>query len=298
MKWVRVGMIDVGANTLRLLVADSAGDKVVRVHEERAHVGLGEEVERYGRIGDEKAALAVEVAQAQTRKARRLGCERVVALVTSPGRQAANGDEFATAIGRGAGVPARVLTADEEGALAWEGAVAQLERMPGTVAVCDVGGGSTQIVVGTPECGPAWSRSLDVGSRRLTERLLGDEPPSAAAIAAARTEVSRIFRSIAPPMPQLTLATGGAARALRRLTDCPFTPSGLADALEEIGGLTSSKLAKRYGLERERARTVRAGAIILLEVATRLATPLEPAFGGVREGAALALLRESASAYA
>src|SRR5690349_12938613 len=156
MESVRVAIVDVGANTLRLLVAVPDGRQVLPVHQEKEQLGLGEEVERYGYISAPKCAQAVEVARAQTRRARRLGCERIAILVTSPGRQSGNSDEFADALARGTGVPVRILSSEEEGALAWDGAVAALEELPETVAVCDVGGGSAQVVVGTLTSGPAW----------------------------------------------------------------------------------------------------------------------------------------------
>ena len=169
---MRVAIVDVGANTLRLLVAGPSGQRVEPLHLEREALGLGEEIERYGYITAPKSAEAAEVARAQTRRARRLGCERVEIIVTSPGRQSANGDEFAALLSEAAGVRARVLSAEEEGALAWDGAVAALDDPPESIAVCDIGGGSTQIVVGTLESGPAWVRSVDLGSLRLTERFL------------------------------------------------------------------------------------------------------------------------------
>ncbi|MGZ4281174.1 MAG: Ppx/GppA phosphatase family protein, partial [Gaiellaceae bacterium] len=176
---MRVAIVDVGANTLRLLVAGPSGQQVVPLHVEREALGLGEEIERYGYITAPKSAEAAEVARALTRRARRLGCERVEIIVTSPGRQSANGDEFAELLSEAAGVRARVLSAEEEGALAWDGAVAALDEPPESIAVCDIGGGSTQIAVGTLESGPAWVRSVDLGSLRLTERFLTDDPPSA-----------------------------------------------------------------------------------------------------------------------
>src|SRR5262249_44576809 len=156
------------------------------VYQEKEQLGLGEEVERFGYISDLKCQEAVGVARAQTRRARRLGCERIEILVTSPGRQSANSDEFADALANGTGVPVRILSSEEEGGLAWDGAVAALDEPPDTVAVCDVGGGSAQIVVGAVASGPAWVRSVDLGSLRLTTRLLSADPPSAQAVAEAR----------------------------------------------------------------------------------------------------------------
>ncbi len=297
MERVRVGIIDVGANTLRLLVASRAGRHVAPVYEEREQLGLGEEVERYGYLSAPSVARAVQVAREQTRKARQLGCERVQIVVTSPGRQSSNGEEFAEALARAAGVPTRILTAEEEGALAWEGAVAALDEVPESVAVCDVGGGSTQLVVGTREDGPGWFRSIDLGSLRLTERLLMADPPSPEAVAAAEAAVAEAFAPVLAPMARAGLATGGTARALRRITGGVLDSSSIASAIDELSQLKRVKAAKRFGVAPQRATTLLAGALLFAEAQRRLGVPLEPARGGVREGCAQSLFRESASAY-
>jgi exopolyphosphatase/guanosine-5'-triphosphate,3'-diphosphate pyrophosphatase len=296
---VRVAVVDVGANTLRLLVAGPAGFAVHVVYQEREQLGLGEEVERYGYISAEKCAEAVHVARAQTRKARRLGSERVEILVTSPGRQSANGAEFAEALARGTGAPARILSSEEEGSLAWEGAVASLEGRPESVAVCDVGGGSAQVVVGTLQAGPAWVRSVDLGSLRLTTRLLAGrgDPPSAEAIAEARSAAAEAFSVVVPPVARVALAAGGTARSLSRIA-VALDADGLGATVEELSALKRTKIAKRYGLPPQRAATLLAGAILLAEAQRRLGLPFELAEGGLREGSVLALFREGARAYA
>jgi exopolyphosphatase/guanosine-5'-triphosphate,3'-diphosphate pyrophosphatase len=293
---VRVAIIDVGANTLRLLVAGPAGDRIVTVHEEREQLGLGQEVERHGFISAPKVARAAEVARAQTRKARRLGCERVEIIVTSPGRQGSNGVAFAEALSQAAGVPARILSGEEEGALAWDGAVTALDEAPETIAVCDVGGGSTQMVVGTRVGGPVWARSVDLGSLRLSERLLGDDPPPTRVVAAARAEAERAFAGMTPPVAQLALAAGGTARALVRLVGV-LEAEALESAIAELAALKRVKIAKKLGIAPQRAATLLAGTILFAEVQRRLGLPLRVAGSGVREGCALGLLRQSVTAY-
>lgn len=292
---VRVGIIDVGANTLRLLVAARDARGVAKIAEDRRQLGLGEDVERYGYVTARKVALAAETAREQARRARKLGCERVEIAVTSPGRQSANGDEFAQTLGLAAGLRARVLSAEEEAVLAWKGAVSALDELPETLAVCDVGGGSTQIVVGSRAAGPAWSRSVDLGSLRLTQRTFS----AGETLEEARREVARAFEAIAPPLARLVLATGGTARALRRVAENDrLDDHALEAAIETLAAVSPDKIAKRFRIERSRARTLLAGTVIFAEVQRRLGLPLEPAGGGVREGMALELLDESASALA
>jgi len=295
---VRVGIIDVGANTLRLLVATPDGRSVLKVEEDRRQLGLGEDVEQYGYVSAMKVALAVEAARDQARRARKLGCSRVEIAITSPGRQSANGEDFASALGRAAAVPARILSADEEASLAWEGAVSALERPPKTIAVCDVGGGSTQIVVGSRSGGPAWSKSIDLGSLRLTQRILDTEQPGADAVARACEEVARAFDPVTPPLPRLVLGTGGTARALCRVLGNPLDNRKLEDAIELLAGSSHARIGKEFRVDKARSRTLLAGTIIFRELQGRLGLPLAQASGGVREGLALELFRESVLALA
>jgi exopolyphosphatase/guanosine-5'-triphosphate,3'-diphosphate pyrophosphatase len=295
---MRVGIVDVGANTLRLLVAgrDERGG-VVPLREDRRQLGLGEELERSsGFIGEEKLEAAALVVRAHVRQARKLGAARVAVLVTSPGRQAANADELVATLSAASRCDARVLSADEEGALAWFGAVAAAGNLPETVAVCDVGGGSAQLVVGTTSHGPTWSRSVDLGSLRLTKRCLRHDPPTSKELAGAFAEARCAFADITPPLPLAALATGGTARALRRVVGHELGQAELATALRKLAKRTTREIGKEFGVDSARARTVTAGAVLLLEAQHRLAVPLRIARGGLREGAALRLLDEAAAA--
>jgi exopolyphosphatase/pppGpp-phosphohydrolase len=142
-------------------------------------------------------------------------------------------------------------------------------------------------------------RSVDLGSLRLTTRLLADagDPPSSEAVDAARVAAAKAFAPVVPPVAQFALAAGGTARALRRVVDV-LDADGLAAAAEQLSALTRAKISKRYGVGPQRAATLLAGTILFAEAQRRLGLPLEPAGGGVREGSAIALFREGAAAYA
>ena len=189
MSWMRVAIIDVGSNTARLLVANvTAKGAVVPVAEEREYLRLGAEIERTGTLSAKKIAAAADTCGAYARRIAELDVERATVIVTAPGRQGAAAPELTAALARRRRLPVRVLTAESEGRLAYDGAVARaVGDLPEVVAVVDVGGGSTEVVVGTPLLGAAWVRSADVGSLRLTRAHLTDDPPSAAQIRAAPT---------------------------------------------------------------------------------------------------------------
>ena len=293
---MRVSIIDIGSNTVRLLVATDDGGSLVAVHEERAVLGLGDEIERFGRLSDLKLAETADWARRYARTARKLGCESVEVVVTAPGRQSTNAGELLSLLTRATGVPAQVLSPEDEGRLAYEGALSQAGSLPERVAVCDVGGGSTEVVTGTLSSGPAFCHSLDIGSLRLTRRLLDGDPPRKKAVAAARREVEAHFDDLEAPHVDAALATGGSARSLRKLAGRLLGEPELEGAVKTIARATSNELARDLGLDRSRAGTLLAGAIILAEAQRRLCVPLEVARGGLREGAAAALLAEPAAA--
>lgn len=291
---MKVGIVDVGSNTVRLLVAQRGREGLAPLAEDRRHLFLGEDVERDGRLTPARIEQAARWAGRYSRAARARGAEAVDVLVTAPGRQSANGGALVQALADATGAPVRVLSADEEGQLAFAGALAAAGPLPGTVAVCDVGGGSAEAVVGTVEGGPAWCRSLDVGAVRLTRRFLGDDPPGKRAVAAARDEVERHLDGFAPPLPQVALAAGGTARALRKLVGRELEAGELDAALRILCKRPSAKVARTFGLHEHRARSLAAGAVILGCLQARLGVPLQVSRAGLREGAALALADELA----
>jgi exopolyphosphatase / guanosine-5'-triphosphate,3'-diphosphate pyrophosphatase len=295
---MKVGIVDVGSNTIRLLVAYRPAGELVAVVEEREHLFLGEEVERRGRLSAERIREAGHCVGEYTRKACDLGAHAVEVVVTAPGRQSANGDQLARELMCATAAPVRVLSPDEEGRLAFAGAVAAAGGLPASVAVCDVGGGSAEVAVGTAEGGPAWVRSLDIGAVRLTARFLADDPPGKRALASARGEVERHLEAFAPPLPQAALASGGTARALRKLVGGELEREELDTALRILGKRPSAKVARTFGLHEHRARTLGAGVVILSGLQARLGVPLMVSRAGLREGAALALLEDLAAAAA
>ncbi len=289
---MNVAVIDVGSQTVRLLVACRDGDSLRAVREEKGFLGLGFEVERLGRLSDDKLRETAQHVRSLARTARKEGAVRTETLVTAPGRQSENGAELVELLAEATGGPVRVLSPDEEGKLAYGGAVAAADLDAETVAVVDVGGGSTEVVVGTPSGGPAWIRSLDIGALRLTGRAFADDPPRRNALAAARDEVEAELTAVTAPLPKAALAAGGTARSLRKLVGPTLGPAQLDEALEILTAQRSARIAKRFGVEPGRARTLAAGAIILKAVQNRLGVPLVVSRAGLREGAVLALLDE------
>jgi exopolyphosphatase/guanosine-5'-triphosphate,3'-diphosphate pyrophosphatase len=293
---MNVAVIDVGSHTVRLLVAYRKEGALHAILEAKATLRLGVEVERHGRITDAKLEQTAGCVSEFARAARQAGAARLETFVTAPGRQAANGADLAEILVDATGTVVRVLSPDEEGKLAFRGAVQASEIGAETVAVVDVGGGSTEVAVGTVDGGPAWVRSFDIGAVRLTGRALPSDPPSAEAVAYALAEAEDKLNLLTPPLPQAALATGGTARALRKLVGNTLGPAQLDEALDLLESQKSGKVASRYAVERHRARTLAAGAVILRAVQRRLCVPLVVARTGLREGAVLTMLEEFAAA--
>jgi exopolyphosphatase / guanosine-5'-triphosphate,3'-diphosphate pyrophosphatase len=292
---MRVGVIDVGSNTVRLLVAERSGAGVLQTREERAVLSLGAEIERCGKLPARKIEETASAVRKFARRARARGAVEVTVLITSPGRQASNGAELAERIVQSSGTNVRLLSAEDEGRLAYAGALAQAGPREGVVAVCDVGGGSSQIVVGIDPAWPSWARSIDIGSLRLTQRCVSRDPPAAEELEAARKEAAEAFGALIPPLPRTALATGGTARALERIAGQTLDAEAFERVLEVIGSQSARAVAHRYHIPRWRVRLLPAGTLLLREACLLLGVPLEVARGGLREGAALELLERAAA---
>jgi exopolyphosphatase / guanosine-5'-triphosphate,3'-diphosphate pyrophosphatase len=277
---MRVGVIDVGSNTTRLLVASARPGGLDPLETGKLRLSLGEEIERHGAVSAVHAAAAAKAVRDMAATARRRRVASLDVFLTAPGRQAANSAELVAALSRAAGVQARVLTKEEEGTLAYRGAVLTSSvSLPARIAVCDIGGASTEIAVGSPGRDPDWIESVDLGSVRLTARA-----------ADMQAEAEEALAHLAPPTVEAALVVGGSARAARRLVGAELGETELAGALEIVETTSPREVSRRFGVDRARAEILPAGVILLAEVQRRLGVTLHVCGGGIREGAVLASL--------
>jgi exopolyphosphatase / guanosine-5'-triphosphate,3'-diphosphate pyrophosphatase len=271
----RVAAIDIGTNSTRLLVADVDRGRITAEAERLLTITrLGDRVDERGRLSEAAMERVERCVEAYAHRASDLGAEPPLAVATSALRDAANGVEFLRLLEHRHGVRARLLSGDEEARTTLRG-VASGRTLGEPVVVCDIGGGSTELIAGDG-ADVTFAVSLDMGCVRMSERHLSQDPPSAEAVAALRAEVARMLPRDVPPGALIGVAgtvTTLATIDLRLDREVPEEIDGHVLASEtvedELRRLASLPLdARRHvrGLMPERAPTIVAGAAILAEV--------------------------------
>jgi exopolyphosphatase / guanosine-5'-triphosphate,3'-diphosphate pyrophosphatase len=282
---VRRACIDIGSNTTRLLVADCDGEQLVEVHQERAFTHVRRALTTSEEIEAGKIAEVVGVVAGQLRRARDLGAADVRGVATAAVRQAANREALISAVRESCGLEVSVLSAEEEARLAFCGAARTLGYAPsGPLGVVDVGGGSSEIVVGTAPDRIDWYASVPVGSGQLTDECLPSDPPSAEEIDRARARVREMLDGLGPPPAACVVAVGGSATSLRRIAGPVLDAAAFTRVLRVLAGQRALEVAQRFELDADRVRLLAAGLLILQAASDCFGAPLEVARGGLREG--------------
>ncbi len=228
------------------------------------------------------------VVDAQLRAARALGVDHVFALATAAIRRASNGAALATAVRRTCELELRILTEREEARLAFIGAARTLKlRVSGPLGVVDVGGGSSELIVGRAPDAVGWSRSYPVGSGDLADAFLVSDPPTAGEMQQARAHVQNAFAGAEVPSTAMALAVGGSATSLRRLAGERLDTVVFRRLFELLMSARAAEIAHRYALDAERVRLLPAGLLILQAAAELFDATLQICYGGIREGALL-----------
>jgi exopolyphosphatase/guanosine-5'-triphosphate,3'-diphosphate pyrophosphatase len=287
----RVAAVDCGTNSLRLLIADldrSTGESrdVMRATQ---IVRLGQGVDRTGAFAPEALQRTFATLDRYAADIRSSGAEAVRFVATSAARDVSNREEFAAGVRTRLGVEPDVVTGDEEARLAYDGATRDLgggalDGVHPPIAVCDIGGGSTEIVCRSGESGPVIGQSLDVGSVRLTERYLHDDPPTSDQIAAAAAEADRLLGGLTmcAERPGTLIGVAGTITTVAAMTmrlpvydrDAVHRAWVEAEAVERAA---SELLAMRVDERRRlgfmapgRADVIGGGALLLARVLRRL----------------------------
>jgi exopolyphosphatase/guanosine-5'-triphosphate,3'-diphosphate pyrophosphatase len=276
---MRVAAADIGTNTTRLLVADVGSDATVAEVERLTEITrLGEGVDASGALaegpmGRVTAALAHYAERARVHRA-----ERLLAVATSATRDAANRDDFLARVAA-SGFEPRLFSGDDEAKTAFAGVCSRApggEALPsdGTLVV-DVGGGSTELVLGGPG-GVAWSRSLQAGSVRMTERFLGEDVVAEGDVIACTAAVDELLNVVPENVVRATrrlIAVAGTATTLAAIANGGYDPDAvhLAHITREqvraiqaqLGALPLEERRHVPGLEPARAPVIVAGLVVL-----------------------------------
>jgi exopolyphosphatase/guanosine-5'-triphosphate,3'-diphosphate pyrophosphatase len=291
---MRCAAIDIGSNTTRILVAEPEEGRLKKVMEQRDYTRIGKAKDSKGRISREKIDEVAEVVETQVRLAREVGAEAFRAVATAAIRDARKGGDAAEAIAARAGIPVEVVSEREEGRLAFLGATKALGHpIEGTVAVVDVGGGSTEITTGSVNDGIDEVRSWPIGSGMLAEELISGDPPSASEIRRIRDRVDDVFEGVAVEQPDQVVAVGGSATSLRRLVGVVLEYETLERGIRVLCSESSTEVARQFELDPVRVRMLPTGVLILEKLSEILGRPLQIGKGGIREGIVLDLLNGS-----
>jgi exopolyphosphatase/guanosine-5'-triphosphate,3'-diphosphate pyrophosphatase len=276
----RVAAIDIGTNSTRLLVADVEDGRLEREVERLLTITrLGDRVDADGRLNDASMERVHATLDRYTARARELGADRTLAVATSAVRDAANGGDFARDVERRHGVDVRVLSGDEEARTTFRGVTSARPAQPGTL-VCDIGGGSTELVLGDvgDVGGVRQAVSLELGCVRMSERFLASDPPSDDELAALRSAAQGILPAeltdqaheligVAGTVTTLAAIDLGLEREEPELVDGHrLTGAAVERLLARLAGLPLAERREVRGLMPERAPTIVAGAAILAEV--------------------------------
>jgi len=308
--------IDAGSNTVHLAVMRPAYDgHDLRILKDSADlVQLGADVTAIGAIGPERAAAAIAAIRAQVATAQALGATTILGIATEGVRKAANAKTFLERVEAETGLRLRLITGDQEAALAYWGAVSETPQITGKRGVIDLGGGSLELIVGQGTR-ITWRASLPLGGGVIRNRFLPSDPPTFRELSGAYQAVTAALGALPAPATTDVSVCGGTATALAQMARRAL---GKAARVESAGGATdrgqriltrdqmdqlltltlrysAAELATRYHLREARARLMAPGCVALLAATERFGVErLHVSKRGIREGALLAYLHTGA----
>jgi exopolyphosphatase/guanosine-5'-triphosphate,3'-diphosphate pyrophosphatase len=276
----RVATIDIGTNSVLLLIAEKRKGQLVAVVDRATITRLGEGVDKARALSPEATRRTLECLSGYAEDIRAAGASHIEAVGTSAMRDAQGGEAFRKEAARLLGVEPRVIPGNEEAALTFEGALTGLGLEAGPVTVVDIGGGSTEIVIGDAASGVDRAESLDIGSVRLTERHVRSDPPARAELEAARNDARTTVEGAGlSPRGTLVGVAGTVTTIAAYARDVvPYEGARVhgmrlsrAEVLAAVDALAVLPLAQRRSLraiDPKRADVIVAGGVLLGEILT------------------------------
>ncbi len=275
----RVAVIDIGSNSTRLLIADVAGGRVTEVERQSRVTRLGRGVDLSGQLSAEAIEAACAAIADYVAICREDGVENIDAIATSAVRDASNGSAFAAELRERFALSARVLDGEEEARLTYLGATCENSPSVPTLVV-DIGGGSTELIVGTGE-EIAFHTSLQAGVVRHSERHISNDPPSALELEALASDVRALIEGAITDQPgasaEAGIAVAGTPTSLASIEIGlePYDPKqvhghtlnlpSIQRLLSQLASVPLSKRAEITGMHPDRAPNIVAGVVILIE---------------------------------
>jgi exopolyphosphatase / guanosine-5'-triphosphate,3'-diphosphate pyrophosphatase len=304
----RIAVVDIGTNSTRLLVCDREGESILHELERESTVTrLGAGVDADGRLAEEAMERVYTTLDRYRELIERQDAEIRIAVLTSAVRDAANGREFADSVKERYGLDPHVLSGDEEAGLTFLGAMSERDPDdPTPTVVVDIGGGSTEIVIGRGH-EPTFHVSTQAGVVRQTERHIHEDPPSREELEETREDVRKTLRDGVPEdqrhVVEHVIAVAGTATSLGAIAQAldPYDPEKVHGyrltrdecqaILERLASIPLDERRKVAGLHPDRAPTIVAGVIILIEVLDLFGLDeLEVSEHDILRGAALGLV--------
>ena len=275
---MRLGVLDVGSNTVHLLVMDAhRGGHPLPARSEKTVLRLAEHVDETGKLSRRGADALVAVVADARRSATNLGCDDLLAFATSAVREARNGSKVLERVRDETGVDLQVLTGPDEARLTFLAVRRWLGWSAGRLIVLDIGGGSLEIACGRDE-EPELAESVPLGAGRITRERLSGDPPDRDMVAAVRPELDKILAPMAARVldlgrPDRVAATSKTFRSLARLAGAApssegmlvrrtLTTTGLRQVIGFISRIPSADLAELEGVSAARAHQLLAGALV------------------------------------
>jgi len=279
---MRFAVIDIGTNAVRYLLAERKGSEWVDIEMGGSITGLGRGLSERGELAPIAIEATVGAVSAFMRRLKALDAQKFILLATEAVRTANNSAMFIERLEKITGVPLRILTADEEARLAFIGATSGLKlrfHTDALFAVADVGGGSTEVSIGKLQQPERWL-SIPIGSRRLTEQFLTEDPPTTKQMEACRKFALEQLQPAAFLLRQATVLvlTGGTAAQLgvfrlnlrqfdaSRIHGLPIRPDTVNEWLERLSRIPANERRQVPGMEWGRETVIIAGLILLLAI--------------------------------
>lgn len=306
-----VAIIDCGTNTIRLLIAEPDGRGGLLERDRRMEiVRLGQGVDATGAFHPDalQRTFAATERYAALIGDHGIDPQRVRFVATSASRDVSNRDDFFAGITTRLGVGPDVITGADEARLSFAGALAGAQQPGEPVLVSDIGGGSTELIIGDAGGDPHYAISLDVGSVRVTERFWTEDPPTADDLERATRHIDELLAGVQIdwPVVRTWIGVAGTLTTLAavdldladydrsRVNGHRITPHRLAAIATELATSTAEQIRGRNGVHPQRADVITAGALIASRIAARLSiTELTVSESDILDGAALALLQGS-----